>query len=270
MAIIKKSIVLLLGTAGIVLEHMTVARWLSIILSSAFVFILFQNPSFELGVMYWVFSMVLHYTVLFGTFVKGGFKNYWLKNSSTKEEAHRKFEAWLSFAFYNNGLAFSYLYLTTIAKEDFSFAPTTVILGLAIILQVFGFVIKFLASWQIGLGIYYYKDMFIEEKVIDFEAKGIFKFMSNPLYGWGQLNGYGCALYAFSWFGIIAVLVNQLCFYSFYYSLEKPFVHRFYLGQKPATSFKLQVTNGTSVSRNAQAASHKQHHTPIKKLQEVN
>jgi hypothetical protein len=229
---IKKSIVLLLGTGGIVLAHMTLARWLSLVVSSIIVFILFQNPSFELGIIYWLLSMVMHYTVLFGTFVKGGFKEYWLKNSRTKEEAHRKFEACLSFAFFHNGLAFSYLYFTTMSKEDFSFAPTAWIMGLAIILQVIGFIIKFLASWQIGLDIYYYKDMFVEEKVIDFEAKGIFKFMSNPLYGWGQLNGHGCALYALSWFGIIAVFINQLCFYSFYYILEKPFVHRFYLGHQ--------------------------------------
>jgi hypothetical protein len=174
--------------------------------------------------------MALHYTVLFGTFMKGGFKEYWLKNSSTKEEAHRKFEAWLSLAFFHNGLAFSYLYFTTAYKEGFSFAPTDLIIGLAIVFQVIGFIIKFLATWQIGLGIYFYKDMFVEEKVIDFEAKGIFKVMSNPLYGWGQLNGFGLALYAFSWYGVVAVFVNQVCFYSFYYILEKPFVHRFYLG----------------------------------------
>jgi hypothetical protein len=240
---IKKAIVLLLGTGGIVLTHMTFARWLSLLLSSIVVFILFQNPSLELGLIYWALSMVLHYTVLFGTFVKGGFKEYWLKTSLTKEEAHRKFEAWLSFAFFHNGLAFSYLYFTTMSKEDFSFVPTTWILALGITLQAIGFIIKFLASWQIGLGIYYYKDMFIEEKVIDFEAKGIFKFMSNPLYGWGQLNGHGTALYAFSWYGIIAVFVNQLCFYSFYYMLEKPFVNRFYLGQQAKDINELLKSN---------------------------
>ena len=255
---IKKSVVLLLGTGGIVLAHMTLARWLSLVVSSILVFILFQNPSIELGIIYWALSMVLHYTVLFGTFVKGGFKQHWLRTSKTKEEAHRKFEAWLAFAFFHNGLAFSYLYFTTMSKEDFSFAPTAWILALAIILQVVGFIIKFLASWQIGLDIYYYKDMFVEEKVIDFEAKGIFRFMSNPLYGWGQLNGHGCALYAFSWIGIIAVFVNQLCFYSFYYILEKPFIQRFYLGHKgpgaselsehgaprrPSTSYKLRTAS---------------------------
>lgn len=229
---IKKAVVLLLGTSGIVLANMTLARWLSILFSSVLAVILFQNPSLELGLVYWALSMLLHYTVLFGTFVKGGFKEYWLKNSITKEDAHRKFEAWLSFAFFNNGLAFSYLYFTTMNKAAFSFAPVYWILMVGVILQVVGFAIKFLATWQIGLAIYYYKDMFIEEKVIDFEGDGVFKFMSNPLYGWGQLNGHGAALYAFSWYGIIAVFVNQLCFYSFYYSLEKPFVRRFYLGQQ--------------------------------------
>lgn len=221
---------LLLGTAGIVLVNMTFARWLSILFSGFLAFILFQNPSIELGITYWVLSMVLHYTVLFGTFVKGGFKQYWLKTSRTKEEAHKKFEAWLSFAFFHNGLAFSYLYFTTMSREDFAFASASWILVIGITFQLVGFIIKFLATWQIGLAIYYYKDMFIEEKVIEFEGNGIFKFMSNPLYGWGQLNGYGAALLAFSWHGILANVVNQICFYSFYYSLEKPFVRRFYMG----------------------------------------
>jgi hypothetical protein len=54
------------------------------------------------------------------------------------------------------------------------------------------------------------------------------------LYGWGQLNGYGAAIYGFSWYGIVALFVNQLCIYTFYYSFEKPFVNRFYLGQNLA------------------------------------
>jgi hypothetical protein len=99
--------VILLGTAGIVLENMTILRWVFILFSCIPVFILFQNPSMEMGLTYWLFSMVFHYTVLFGTFAKGGFKEYWLNSSRTKEEAHRKFEAWLSFAFFHNGLAFS-------------------------------------------------------------------------------------------------------------------------------------------------------------------
>ena len=244
---IKKTIVLLLGTGGIVLANMTLARWLSIIVSSVGVYFLFQNPSFELGVTYWALSMVFHYVVLFGTFVRGGFKEYWLKNSPTKLEAFKKFEAWLSFAFFHNGLAFSYLYFTTMSKEDFSFMPVAWVLGLGITLQVIGFVIKFLASWQIGLGIYYYKDMFIEEKVIDFEATGVFKIMDNPLYGWGQLNGHGAALYAFSWYGVIAVGINQVCFYTFYNLLEKPFVQRFYLGQQPKGIGKLLAMGTTPI-----------------------
>jgi hypothetical protein len=115
-------------------------------------------------------------------------------------------------------------------RNDFAFAPVSWILGIGIAFQVIGFVIKLLATCQIGLSIYYYKDMFIEEKVIDFEGGGIFKFISNPLYGWGQLNAYGAALYAFSWHGLIAIFINQLFFYTFYFKLEKPFVKRFYLG----------------------------------------
>src|SRR6478609_1061814 len=225
---IKKAIIILLGTAGIVLPNMTPGRWLAIASSCIPVYFLFQYPSLKLGLTYWVMSMILHYTVLFGTFVKGGFKEFWLRTSTTKEAAYRKFEAWLSFAFFHNGLAFSYLYFTSMNELNFTFIPTSWIIALGFSFQAIGFIIKFLASWQIGVDIYYYKDMFIEEKVIDFESEGIFKYMSNPLYGWGQLNGYGAALYAFSLYGLVAVLINQLCIYCFYYTIEKPFVKRFY------------------------------------------
>src|SRR6478609_11230648 len=225
---IKKAIIILLGTAGIVLPNMTPGRWLAIASSCIPVYFLYQYPSLKLGLTYWVMSMVLHYTVLVGTFVKGGFKEFWLRTSITKEAAYLKFEAWLSFAFFHNGLAFSYLYFTSMNEQNFSFISTFWIIALGVAFQVVGFIIKFLASWQIGVEIYYYKDMFIEEKVIDFESDGIFKYMSNPLYGWGQLNGYGAALYAFSWYGIVALLINQLCIYCFYYTIEKPFVKRFY------------------------------------------
>ena len=114
-------------------------------------------------------------------------------------------------------------------RDDFWFTPEAWVLAIGTTFQVTGFVIKFLATWEIGLGLYFYKDMFIEEKVLDSEPKGIFKYMSNPLYGWGQLNGYGLALYSFSWLGVAAVLINQVFFYTFYYLLEKPFVQRFYL-----------------------------------------
>jgi hypothetical protein len=128
-------------------------------------------------------------------------------------------------------MAFSYLYFTSMNEQYLTSPSALWIMGIGLVFQVAGFVIKFLASWQIGLEIYYYKDMFIEEKVIDFKSNAIFKYMSNPLYGWGQLNGYGAAMYAFSWYGIVAVLINQLCFYCFYYALEKPFVTRFYAGK---------------------------------------
>ena len=226
--LIKNAFVILLGTAGIILPNMTRGRWFAIAVSCIPIYFLFRYPSLKLGMTYWVMSMVLHYTVLFGTFTKGGFKEFWLRTNRTKEEAYRKFEAWLSFAFFHNGIAFSYLYYTSMHELDFTYSYAYWIMGFGIALQVIGFIIKFWASWQIGLAIYYYKDMFVEEKVIDFKSKGIFRYMSNPLYGWGQLNGYGAALYAFSWYGIVAVLINQICFYCFYYTLEKPFVKRFY------------------------------------------
>jgi len=236
---VKKAFVILLGTAGIVLPNMTPGRWLAIVSSCIPIYFLVQYPSLKLGVTYWILSMLLHYIVLFGTFTKGGFKEFWLRTSVTKEEAHRKFEAWLSFAFFHNGMAFSYLYFTSMNEQYLTLYSAFWIMGIGLLLQVIGFIIKFLASWQIGLAIYYYKDMFIEEKVIEFESKGIFKYMSNPLYSWGQLNGYGAALYVFSWYGIGAVLINQLCFYWFYYALEKPFVSRFYAHSLPEVPIKI-------------------------------
>jgi hypothetical protein len=65
-SMIKKAVVLMLGAGGIILANMTVARWLSLILSSVVIYFLYQHPSIEAGLIYWGLSMVFHYTVLFG------------------------------------------------------------------------------------------------------------------------------------------------------------------------------------------------------------
>lgn len=182
---IRRALVLLLGTIGIVLGNMTMGRWMSILCSLALFFVLALRPFIELAIAYWAVSMALHYTGLFATFSTGGLKEYWIRKSICKEMAYKKFEACLSFAFFNNGLAFSYLYVAIASSLKIPIVYTSFILAAGVALQAVGFVIKFLATWRIDLPIYYYKDMFIEEKVFDFEEGGVFRFFSNTLYGWG-------------------------------------------------------------------------------------
>lgn len=209
-------------------------RWLSILLSVAFIFFLYRHRSFTNAVIYWGASMIFHYTILFGTFIKGGFKDHWLQKYSSREEAYLRFEGWLSLAFFHNGVAFGFLYVNTPLNEFFSFADNSLIFVVGLILQLTGFTIKFLATWLVGIPVYYYKDMFTEEKIIDFKKTGIYKYVNNPMYGIGQLNGYGTAISAFSLYGIVSVGLNQLCIYMFFYLIEKPFIHSFYAKENMA------------------------------------
>lgn len=224
----KKTIILLLGMSGIVLNNMTPVRWLSIILSVVFLFFLYQHRSQANAFFYWGASMIFHYTILFGTFIKGGFKDRWLSRGISFKQAYLKFEGWLSLAFFHNGLAFGFLYINTPSASFFSFADSNLVLTVGLILQLTGFTIKFLAAWLVGIPTYYYKDMFCEEKVIEFKKAGVYKYVNNPMYGIGQLNGYGAAITAFSLYGIMSAGLNQLCIYLFFYLFERPFIDSFY------------------------------------------
>ena len=91
-----------------------------------------------------------------------------------------------------------------------------------------GFSVKVLAAKAVSIEIYYWKDMFLGKKISDFVVTGPYKYLSNPMYGVGQLPAYASALWNGSKPGLIAAVINQVLIFSFYFLIEKRFIDRVY------------------------------------------
>jgi hypothetical protein len=92
-----------------------------------------------------------------------------------------------------------------------------------------GFVIKLWATLLVGIDVYYYKDMFLGRPVSGFVRKGPYRVFANPMYGIGQLHGYGYAIINRSLGGLFAIALCHMLIYAFYYAVERPFIRRVFL-----------------------------------------
>jgi protein-S-isoprenylcysteine O-methyltransferase Ste14 len=95
---------------------------------------------------------------------------------------------------------------------------------------VAGFLIKMFAAKVVSIEIYYWKDMFLGRKICDFVVSGPYKYLSNPMYGFGQMQAYAAALWYGSGYGLLAAFLNQCLIFTFYFMVEKKFIERTYLG----------------------------------------
>ena len=87
---------------------------------------------------------------------------------------------------------------------------------------------------MVSIDIYYWKDMFLWKKITQFVITGPYKFLTNPMYGIGQLPAYALAVWYRSETGLIAAFVNQLLIFTFYYTTEKKFIKKVYLNKSPS------------------------------------
>jgi protein-S-isoprenylcysteine O-methyltransferase Ste14 len=116
------------------------------------------------------------------------------------------------------------------AKPALSLNPTMVGYWVVALLFIAGSVIKLWSARVVGVGIYYWKDMFLGRKISDFVVSGPYKYFSNPMYGLGQLPAYAVALWYGSSTGLLVAFVNQVLVFSFFFLVEKKFIARVYLG----------------------------------------
>ncbi|MFJ5914832.1 PEMT/PEM2 family methyltransferase [Streptomyces ardesiacus] len=103
---------------------------------------------------------------------------------------------------------------------------------LGVVLAAVGFGTKLWATWLTGLNTYYCRDMFLgrADATDGFVVRGPYRWLRNPMYGVGNLHGYGVALCYRSVAGLVCVAVFQVLIYVFYLVREKPFIVRTYLG----------------------------------------
>jgi protein-S-isoprenylcysteine O-methyltransferase Ste14 len=141
--------------------------------------------------------------------------------------AFRRYEALAGLMFLNQGLgvgAMSALHLTRWEQ----LAPSWVWLALGVGLFAGGLVVKLWATLTAGVDIYFFRDMFVRRALVTGELGGPYRFLRNPMYSVGQLQGYGYALLCGSAPGLIAAAIGHVLIYVFYLGVERPFVRRTY------------------------------------------
>ena len=106
--------------------------------------------------------------------------------------------------------------------------PAVALFAAGVALFGAGVLIKLWATLTVGIDIYFFRDMFLRRPIAPASFDGPYRFLRNPMYSLGQLQGYGYALLYLSFPGLVAAAAGQLLVYVFYWAAEGPFVRRVY------------------------------------------
>ena len=118
--------------------------------------------------------------------------------------------------------------VSSTAGNLFYFINKEILFVITATLFIIGFIVKIWAAKVVSIDIYYWKDMFLGRKISKFVVTGPYKYISNPMYGVGQLQAYAIAVWYGSAYGLIAAALNQSLIFLFYYLIEKKFIGRVY------------------------------------------
>lgn len=158
----------------------------------------------------------------------------WMIARWGERETQRNFNAVMGIVFMHQGLAQGAVADCSIGQ--IAGPPGWLTLGAAIVLIALGTGVKLWATVTSSLDIYYYNDMLLGRPLNDSGdaiKHGPFKYFKNPMYGVGNLQGYGSALLIGSWYGLAVAALYHASLYVFYFVFERPFVLRTY-ASRPA------------------------------------
>ncbi len=98
------------------------------------------------------------------------------------------------------------------------------IIGAAFV--IIGIAIKVSAYRAIGVKGYYWYNFFCADEEREYVARGIYKYLDNPMYGPGYLHAFGFPLLFLSFWGFLFAAFDWLIVWAFYFIFERP--HTFY------------------------------------------
>jgi protein-S-isoprenylcysteine O-methyltransferase Ste14 len=179
------------------------------------------------SIAFYVFSLVFYYggnALILGSTLPARMIARW-----GEHRAYRIYEMVLAIMFITQGLGVGCMSALEIGDSLVLPIPEVVAYCLGGSMFAVGLVVKVWSTVLVGADIYYYRDMFLGRPVSKFVEDGPYKVFSNPMYGIGQIHGYGYAIISRSLGGLIAITICHAMIYVFYYSVERPFVQRVYL-----------------------------------------
>lgn len=233
MNVIKKLIHTILSISGFVPEHMTFLRGFfmlgSILLTT---FLLPNHARVDYAIIYFVCSTLVYLGFIFLILPEYGLRLMMIEKLG-EEKAYLYYEGFLAFAFFHNGAALTFISQSSIGSGFLANTSPLLVMTLVVFLFVVGLVVKIWSAYVVGIPIYYWKDMFLGRKVSDFVVTGPYKYISNPMYGIGQVQVYAIAIYYNSIYGLIFGAVNQALVFLFYFVAERPFIYRTYINPSP-------------------------------------
>jgi protein-S-isoprenylcysteine O-methyltransferase Ste14 len=227
-------ITLLISISGFVVQHASAPRIASIICSFAFYVYLVncQPNNHKLAVIYFLISETIYIGFITLVLSKNGLRHWFARKWGSEHRGYLAYEAALGFIFFHNASSIGYIVSSTQGNYANIFHEKLLRIILAIMF-VFGFLVKIWSARVVSIDIYYWKDMFLGRKICNFVETGPYKYFNNPMYGAGQIQGYALAVWYGSMPGLIAVSLNQLLIFSFYFAVEKKFIERVYKNNIP-------------------------------------
>ncbi len=229
MKIVKKLIDTVLSMSGFVTENMNLMRFTSMV--SSFLLTTFILPDYkrlDYAIIYFLCGTGAYVLFVFSILHETGFRLRLIEKFGERK-AYLHYEAVLGFLFFHNGVALTFMSQTTSHDSFWTTIPEPIILIISGILFVVGMTVKIWSAYVVGTPIYYWKDMFLGRKVCKFVQTGPYKYLTNPMYGIGQIQVYAVAIYYGSTYGLMCGVINQVLVFVFYFLVEKPFIYRTYL-----------------------------------------
>lgn len=229
--------ILLISISGYVPRHATMPRTvaMSASLATSVYLTVCQPLNARLAISYFILSTASYIAFIFLVLSKDGRRHWFVGKWRGEDEGYLAYEAILGLLFFHNGVSIGYVASST-PGILFSFVPEVVFLAIAAILFIGGFTVKVWAARAVSVDIYYWKDMFLGRRISAFIHTGPYRYLTNPMYGVGQLQAYGAAIWFGSIYGLVAALLNQSCLFLFYHVEEKRFVERVYRAVPPTPS----------------------------------
>ena len=230
----------ILAISGFRIDHATIIRSIFMGLSVLLTIYLSTSTHVSTGLAlgYFVVSTVAYIGFITLCLREHGWRNKFITKYG-EEDGYLRFEGILAFCFYHNGASIGYLSVVTAGSFEMMYMEyLKYIIGVIIL---FGFVIKLWAAQVVGWDIYYWKDMFLGRKICDFVVSGPYKYFANPMYGIGQIQAYGLAIWYGSTYGLGIAILNQSLVFAFFFLVEKKFIQRVYMHKAPRQTHNLSA-----------------------------